>query len=131
MKCIRFIESLLLQVIKMKKVIHPLVTCYFVNLPHLMDVWSIPLFLARNPYFVKQITSLHFQHSIYVREFEFFVFTMKKITSIFCNVSFVRQYNIVKAGENKWDIAALERRVSNIYSNHYVCCKWKREADRT
>ena len=39
------------------------------------------------------ITSLHIQHSIYVRQFEFFVFTMKQIASIFCNVYFVGQYN--------------------------------------
>ena len=42
--------------------------------------------------FCEYITSLHIQHSIYVRQFEFFVFTMKQIASIFCNVSFSRQY---------------------------------------
>ena len=34
----------------------------------------------------------HNQHSIYVRQFAFFVFTMEQIASIFCNVSFARQY---------------------------------------
>ena len=42
--------------------------------------------------FCEYITSLHIQHSIYVRQFEFFVFTMKQIASIFCNVSFAGQY---------------------------------------
>ena len=38
------------------------------------------------------ITSLHIQHSIYLQQFEFFVFTMKQIASKFCNVSFAGQY---------------------------------------
>ena len=42
--------------------------------------------------FCEYITSLHIQHSIYVRQFEFFDFTMKQIASIFCNVSFAGQY---------------------------------------
>ena len=42
--------------------------------------------------FCEYITPLHIQHSIYVRQFEFFVFTMKQIASIFCNVSFAGQY---------------------------------------
>ena len=37
--------------------------------------------------FCEYITTLHIQHSIYVQQFEFFVFTMKHIASIFCNVS--------------------------------------------
>ena len=38
-------------------------------------------------------TSLHIQHSIYVRQFKFFVFTMKQIASIICNLSFAGQYS--------------------------------------
>ena len=34
---------------------------------------------------------------MYVREFEFFVSTMKQIASIFCNVSFAGQYSISPA----------------------------------
>ena len=42
--------------------------------------------------FYEYITSLHIQHSIYVQQFEYFVFTMKQITSILCNLSFAGQY---------------------------------------
>ena len=42
--------------------------------------------------FCEYITSLHIQHSIYVQQFKFFVFTMKQIASIFCNFSFAGQY---------------------------------------
>ena len=45
--------------------------------------------------FCEYITSLHIQHSIYIRQFEFVVFTMKQIASIFCNVSFAVQYIIL------------------------------------
>ena len=44
--------------------------------------------------FFEYITSLHIQHLIYVRQVEFFGFTMKQIASIFCNVSFAGQYII-------------------------------------
>ena len=47
---------------------------------------------CRKSEFCEYITSLHIQHSIYVRQFEFFVFTMKQIASIFCNLSFAGQY---------------------------------------
>ena len=47
---------------------------------------------CRESWFCEYITSLHIQYSIYVRQFEFFVFTMKQTASIFCNVSFARQY---------------------------------------
>ena len=39
--------------------------------------------------------ALHIQHSIYVRQFEFFVFIMKQIASIFYNLSFAGQYIIL------------------------------------
>ena len=48
---------------------------------------------CRKSEFWEYITSLHIQHLIYVRQFEFFVFTMKQTASIFCNVSFAGQYN--------------------------------------
>ena len=48
--------------------------------------------ICRKSEFCEYITFLHIQHSIYVRHFEFFVFTMKQIASIFCNVSFTGQY---------------------------------------
>ena len=47
----------------------------------------------RKSEFCEYITSLHIKHSIYVRQFEFFVFTKKQIASIFCNVSFAVQYS--------------------------------------
>ena len=56
--------------------------------------------------FCEYITSLHIQYSIYV-QFEFFVFTMKQIASIFCNLSFAGQYMYVIATFhyiNDWQI---------------------------
>ena len=47
---------------------------------------------CRKSKFCEYITSLHVQHSIYVRKIEFFVFTMKQIAFIFCNLSFAGQY---------------------------------------
>ena len=47
---------------------------------------------CRKSEFCENITSLHIQHSIYVRQFEFFVFTMNQIASIICKVSFAGQY---------------------------------------
>ena len=47
---------------------------------------------CRKSEFCESITSLHIEHSIYLRQFEFFVFTIKHIASIFCNVSFAVQY---------------------------------------
>ena len=69
----------------------PLLTCYFVNLPRLIYVWSIPLYFSGNQNFVN-LLHLYDSTSIYVGECEFFVLTIEKITSIYCNVSFVRQY---------------------------------------
>ena len=57
------------------------------------------------------ITSLHIQHSIYVRQFVFFVFTMKQIAPIFCNVSFARQYRYIKK-------MPLANRSSSLLTNH-------------
>ena len=56
--------------------------------------------LCRKSEFCEYITSLHIQHSIYVRQFEFFVFTMKQIESIFCNVSFAVQYMYGKSSSS-------------------------------
>ena len=47
---------------------------------------------CRKSEFCEYITSLHIKHLIYVRQFEFFDFTMKQIASIFCNLSFAGQY---------------------------------------
>ena len=47
---------------------------------------------CRKSEFCEYTISLHIRHSIYVRQFEFFVFTMKQIASIFCNLSFAGQY---------------------------------------
>ena len=49
---------------------------------------------CRKSEFCEYMTSLHIQHSIHVRQFEFFVFTMKQIASLFCNVSFAGQYTM-------------------------------------
>ena len=38
-----------------KEVIHSLFTCYFVNIPHLLNGWSIPLPFVGNPYFVNKL----------------------------------------------------------------------------
>ena len=57
-----------------------------------MVVSSMTLSFAGNPNFCEYITSFHIQHSIYVRQFEFFVLNMKQIAFIFCNVSFAGQY---------------------------------------
>ena len=62
-----------------------------------LDLWRVhTIVFYQKSEFRKWITSLHIQHWIYVREFKFFVFTMKKITSTFCNVSFAVQYMIGK-----------------------------------
>ena len=75
MNFIQFIEIILQLVIKMKKSF----TLYLhVNLPLLMNLWSIPLSLPKFE-FRKWITSLHIQHSIYVRKFDFFPFYYEKI----------------------------------------------------
>ena len=62
-----------------------------------MIVSSMSLSFAGNPNFVNTIplytyVSLHIQHLIYVQQYEFFVFTMKQIASIFRNISFAGQY---------------------------------------
>ena len=49
---------------------------------------------CRKSEFCEYITSLHIQHSIYVRQFEFFVFTMKQIASLFCNFSFAGHWPV-------------------------------------
>ena len=64
----------------------------FCNLTPLDGRFVNAIVVCQKSAFCEYITSLHIQHSIYVRQFEFFVFTMKKIASIFCNVSFAGQY---------------------------------------
>ena len=65
----------------------------FCNLTTLDGRFVNVIVFCRKSEFCEYITSLHIQGSIYVRQFEFFVFTMKQIASIFCNVSFAVQYN--------------------------------------
>ena len=62
----------------------------FCNLTPLDGRFVNAIVFCRKSEFCEYITSLHIQHSIYVRQFEFFVFTMKQIASIFCNVYSVR-----------------------------------------
>ena len=65
----------------------------FCNLTPLDGRFVNAIVFCRKSEFCKYITSLQIQHSIiYVRQFEFFVFTMKQIASIFFNVSFAVQY---------------------------------------
>ena len=64
----------------------------FCNLTPLHGQFVNAIVFCRKSEFCEYITSLHIQHSIYVRQFEFFVFTMKQIASIFCNVSFAGKY---------------------------------------
>ena len=63
----------------------------FCNLTPLDGRFVHAIVFCRKSDFCEYITSLHIQHSIYVRQFEFFVFTMKQIASIFCNVTFAGQ----------------------------------------
>ena len=65
----------------------------FCNLTPLDGRFVNAIFFCRKSEFCEYITSLHIQHSIYVRQFEFFVFTTTESASKFCNVSFAGQYN--------------------------------------
>ena len=60
----------------------------FCNLTPLDGRFVNGIVFCRKSEFCEYVTSLHIQHSIYARQFEFFVFTMKQIAFIFCNVSF-------------------------------------------
>ena len=64
----------------------------FCNLTPLDARYVNAIAFCRKSEFCEYITSLDIQHSIYVRQFEFFVFTMKRIASLFCNLSFAGQY---------------------------------------
>ena len=64
----------------------------FCNNTPLDDCFVHAIAFCRKSEFCEYITPLHIRHLIYVRQFEFFVFTMKQIASIFCNVSFAGQY---------------------------------------
>ena len=66
----------------------------FCNLTPLDGRFVSVIVFCRKSEFCEYITSLHMQHSIYERQFEFFVFTVKRIASIFCNLSFAGQYTI-------------------------------------
>ena len=52
---------------------------------------------AGNQNFVSTLPLYTFQHSIYVGQFEFFIFAMKQIASICCNMSFAGQYTNQKS----------------------------------
>ena len=75
----------------------------FCNLTPLDGRFVNAIVFCRKSEFCEYITSLHIQHSIYVRQFEVFVFTMKQIASIFCNVSFAVQY-MFKIDLNRSDL---------------------------
>ena len=65
----------------------------FCNLTPLDSGFVNAIVFCRKYEICEYITSIHIQHSIHVRQFVFFVFTMKQIASIFCNVSFAGQYS--------------------------------------
>ena len=60
----------------------------FCNLIPLDGRFVNAIVFCRKSELCEYITSLHIQSSIYVRKFEFVVFSMKQIASIFYNVSF-------------------------------------------
>ena len=64
----------------------------FCNLTPLDGRFVNAIVFCRKSEFCEYITSSLIQHSIYVRQFEFFIFTMKQITSKLRNVSFAGQY---------------------------------------
>ena len=67
----------------------------FCNLSPLDGRFVNVIVFCRKSELCEYITSLHIQHSIYVRQFEFFVFAMKQIAFIFCNLSFAGQYRFI------------------------------------
>ena len=67
----------------------------FSNLTPLDGRFVNAIVFCQKSRFCENITSLHIQHSIYVRQFDFFVFTITQIASKVCNVSFAGQYSIV------------------------------------
>ena len=78
----------------------------FCNLTPLDGRFVNAIVFCRKSEFCEYITSLHIQHSIYVRKYEFFVFIMKQIASIFCNVSFAVQY-ILRSNDSLWKQIAM------------------------
>ena len=68
----------------------------FCNLTPLDGSFVNAIVFCRTSEFWEYLNSLHIQHSIYVRQFEFFLFDMKQIASKFCNVSFAGQYTCSK-----------------------------------
>ena len=73
----------------------------FCNLTPLDGRFVNAIVICRKSEFCEHIASLHIQHSIYVRQFDFFVFIMKQIASIFCNVSFAGHYIYRLYGKQK------------------------------
>ena len=57
-----------------------------------MVVLSVPLSFAGNPNFVNTLPLYTFNIQFMYDNFIFFVFNIKQIASIFCNVSFAGQY---------------------------------------
>ena len=82
----------------------------FCNLTPLDGRFVNAIVVCRKSKLCEYITSLHIQHSIYVRQFEFFIFTMKQIASIFCNVSFAGQYRykITNKGTNFFQCISIQ-----------------------
>ena len=80
----------------------------FCNLTPLDGRFVNAIVLGRKSDFCEYITSLHIQHYIYIRQFDFFVFTMKQIASIFCNISFARQYNYIVQERTIFRLTGLE-----------------------
>ena len=61
----------------------------------------MPLSLAGNPNFVKKLPLNTFNiQFMYDKLIFFFIFTMKQMTSIFCNISFARQYSNIIVYQN-------------------------------
>ena len=89
----------------------------FCNLTPLDGRFVNAIVFCRKSEFCEHITSLHIQHSIFVRQFEFFVFTMQQIASIFCNVSFAVQYIYIYI-ENKTGVKAIRTLV--VFSSEAV-----------
>ena len=79
---IQIIENLLPYMIKMRRSYSPFAFMLFCNLTPLDGRFVNVIVFCRKSKFCEYITCLHIQHSIYVPQFEFFVFTVKQIGSI-------------------------------------------------
>ena len=74
----------------------------FCNLTPLDGRFVNAIVFCRKSELCEYISSLHIQHSIYVRQFEFFLFNMTQNASLFCNVSFTRQYMYTSASTRSY-----------------------------